>query len=282
LAAKWLQELDDVADRLTRKIAVITGAASGIGKASAFLFAAEAATVIVADLDVARGNRVCDSLRDLGHTADFVEVDVRDTGSVERMADTILQQHERIDVFFHNAMNCRLVNEQDRRVTELPEPVWSEIINLVLGGTYRCCKAIGRVMISQGSGSIILTATTDALIGTAGYDAYTAAKGGVVSLTRSLAAGLARDGIRVNAICPGFVATEPQLEWLKKDGAAEMMRILHLLPISKPENIASFALYLASEESSVVTGGIFPIDSGYMAFKANLDVSGMLGGGVKQ
>ena len=271
-----------MANRLARKVAVITGAASGIGKASAFLFAAEAATLIVADLDAVRGRQVCDALKDLGHAAYFVEVDVRDTVSVERMAETIVQQYGRIDVFFHNAMNCRFVNEQDRRVTELPEPVWAEILNLVLSGTYRCCKAIGRVMISQGSGSIILTATTDALIGTAGYDAYTSAKGGVVSLTRSLAAGLARDGIRVNAICPGFVATEPQLEWLKKDGAEEMMRMLHLLPIPKPENIASFALYLASDESSVVTGGVFPVDSGYMAFKANLDISGMLGAGVKQ
>lgn len=268
-----------MANRIARKIALITGAASGIGKASAFLFAAEGATVIVADLDTARGAQVCRDLQDIGYDASFVEVDVRDTGSVEAMAKTIAARHGKIDVFFHNAMNCRLVNEQDRRVTELPESVWAEIINLVLSGTYRCCKAIGQIMISQGSGSIILTATTDALIGTAGYDAYTAAKGGVVSLTRSLAAGLARDGVRVNAICPGFVTTEPQLDWLRKDGAEQMMRMIHLLPIAKPEDIASFALYLASDEASVVTGGVFPIDSGYMAFKANLDLPGLLSAG---
>ncbi len=271
-----------MANRLAGKLAVITGAASGIGKASAYSFAEEAATVIVADLDVTRGSEVCRALSNFGHTASFFEVDVRDTGSVEQMVKTIVQRYGRIDVFFHNAMNCRLVNEQDRRITELPEPIWTEILNLVLSGTYRCCKAIGQVMISQGSGSIILTATTDALIGTAGYDAYTAAKGGVVSLTRSLAAGLGRDGIRVNAICPGFVTTEPQLEWLKKEGAEEIIRMLHLLPIAKPEDIASFALYLASDEAAVVTGGVFPIDSGYMAFKANLDISGMVGGGVRQ
>jgi NAD(P)-dependent dehydrogenase (short-subunit alcohol dehydrogenase family) len=266
-----------MANRLAGKISVITGGASGIGKASAFLFAAEGSTVVVADLDEIRGNQVCEAIKGFGQNALFVAVDVRETSSVERMVETIVQRLGRIDVFFHNAMNCRLVNEQDRRVTELPEPVWAEIINLVLGGTYRCCKAVGQVMLSQGSGSIVLTATTDALIGTAGYDAYTAAKGGVVSLTRSLAAGFGRDGIRVNAVCPGFVETEPQLEWLKKEGAAEMMRTLHLLPIAKPEHIAYFALYLASDESSVVTGGVFPIDSGYMAFKANVDISGLLG-----
>jgi NAD(P)-dependent dehydrogenase (short-subunit alcohol dehydrogenase family) len=267
-----------MAKRLADKVCLITGAASGIGKAGALLFAGEGATVVVADLDALRGRQVCDTVRDLGQKAFFVEVDVRDTSSVERMVETVVKQFATIDVLFHNAMNCRLVNEEDRRTTELPEPVWAEIINLVLSGTYRCCKAVGRVMLSQNSGSIILTATTDALIGIAGYDAYTAAKGGVVSLTRALAAGLGRDGIRVNAICPGFVKTEPQLEWLKKDGAEDMMRMLHLLPIAKPENIASFALYLASEEAAVITGGVFPIDSGYTAFKANLDLSGLLGG----
>ncbi len=99
----------------------------------------------------------------------------------------------RIDVLFHNVVNARMVNQQDRRCTELPEDVWLEIVDVVLNGTYRCCKAIGREMIRQQSGSIVLSATVDALVGCAGYDAYTAAKGGVVSMTRSLAAGLARD-----------------------------------------------------------------------------------------
>jgi NAD(P)-dependent dehydrogenase (short-subunit alcohol dehydrogenase family) len=270
-----------MANRVARKIALITGAASGIGKASASLFAAEGATVIVADLDRARGAEVCCELKGIGYDASFLEVDVRDSASVELMAKTIAKQHGKIDIFFHNAMNCRLVNEQDRRVTELPEPVWAEIINLVLSGTYRCCKAIGQIMISQGSGSIILTAATEALIGTAGYDAYTAAKGGIVSMTRSLAAGLARDGVRVNAICPSFVTTEPQLEWLHKDGARQMMDMIHLLPIAKPEDIASFALYLASDEAAIVTGGVYPIDSGYMAFKAGLDLPGLLSARVR-
>lgn len=267
-----------MAKRLTEKVCLITGAASGIGKASALLFADEGASVIVADLNAARGRQVCDTVTERGGSALFVQVDVRDTSSVEEMVKTTLSHFGKIDVLFHNAMNCRLVNDQDRRVTELPESVWTEIINLVLSGTYRCCKAVGQVMVSQSYGSIILTATTDALVGIAGYDAYTAAKGGVVSLTRSLAAGLGRNGIRVNAICPGFVETEPQLEWLRKDGAEQMMRMLHLLPIAKPQDIASFALYLASDESSIMTGGIYPVDSGYSAFKANLDLSGVLGG----
>jgi NAD(P)-dependent dehydrogenase (short-subunit alcohol dehydrogenase family) len=118
-------------------------------------------------------------------------------------------------------------------------------------------------------------ATVDALIRCAGLDAYTAAKGGVVSLTRSFA-GVAKEGVRVNAICPGFVATEPQLDWLQSTGADATMASLHLLPVATPEQIAPFALYLASDESAVVTGGIFPIDSGYMAFKANVDLMGVV------
>ncbi len=261
---------------LEGKVAVITGGASGIGKAGAHLFAAEGAEVVIADLNEEGGLRVSRAIGAAGNKGTYVRVDVRETESVEVMVRTTMNQHGRIDVLFHNAMNCRLVNQEDRRATELPEEIWLEITNLVLGGTFRCCKAAGREMIRQKSGSIILTATADALIGCAGFDAYTAAKGGVVSMTRSLAAGLAADGVRVNAICPGFVATEPQLEWLQKPGAPEMMEMLHLLPIARPEDIASFARYLASQESSVVTGGVFPIDSGYTAFKANLNISGLL------
>jgi NAD(P)-dependent dehydrogenase (short-subunit alcohol dehydrogenase family) len=131
-------------------------------------------------------------------------------------------------------------------------------------------------MLAQRAGSIILTATVDALIGCAGLDAYTAAKGGVVALTRSFASGMAKDGVRVNAICPGFVATEPQLDWLQDPAARATMEAIHLLPVAQPEQIAPFAVYLASDESAVVTGGVFPIDSGFMAFKANLDVMGAL------
>jgi NAD(P)-dependent dehydrogenase (short-subunit alcohol dehydrogenase family) len=267
--------------RVEGKVAIVTGAGSGMGRAGATLLAAEGAKVVIAEIDEAKGRRVLKSILDQGHEATFIEVDVRSVESVKALVAKTVAAYGRIDVLYHNAVDARFVNEQDRRLTELPEETWERMLDLVLSGTFRCCKYVGQQMLRQKSGSIILTATTDALIGCAGLDAYTAAKGGVVSVTRSFAAGLAKEGVRVNAICPGFVSTEPQFDWLKQPGATEMMETLHLLPIATPEQIAPFVVYLASDESAVVTGGIFPIDSGYMAFKANVDLMGLASSGKR-
>lgn len=267
-----------MAKRVDGKVAVVTGAGSGMGRAGATLLAAEGAKVVVADINEDKGRRVSKSIVDSGGDATFIKVDVLSSDSVRTMTKAAVARYGRIDILYHNAVDVRFVNEEDKRLTELPDETWNHMINLVLNGTFRCCKHVGRQMLAQKSGSIILTATVDALIGCAGLDAYTAAKGGVISLTRSFAAGVAKEGVRVNAVCPGFVTTEPQLSWIAKKEAQQMMEMLHLLPVATPEQIAPFILYLASDESAVVTGGIFPIDSGYMAFKANVDLMGAAGG----
>ncbi len=267
--------------RLHGKVAIVTGAGSGMGRAGATLFAREGARVVVADICEEKGRQTSKTIIDEGYDASFVHVDVLSSRSVESMLDASLSRYGRIDVLYHNAVDVKFVNTQDRRLTELSEETWTHMMDLVLTGTFRCCRFVGAQMVAQRSGSIILTASVDGLIGCSGLDAYTAAKGGVISLTRSFAAGVAKDGVRVNAICPGFVATEPQMEWLRSPAVVAMMSSLHLLPIARPEQIAPFALYLASDESAAVTGGVFPIDSGYMAFKANVDLMGMVNGELK-
>ena len=253
-----------------------------MGRAGAALMAAEGARVVVADLDAERSQAVAQSIVAAGGAAHAVHVDVRSVDSVQRLVEaalTSLRPHRRA---LSQRRRRALRERAGRRLTELPEDTWHQIVDVVLTGTFHCCKYVGRQMLAQRSGSIILTATVDALVGCAGLDAYTAAKGGVVAVTRSFAAGMAKDGVRVNAICPGFVATEPQLAWLEQPGARATMEAIHLLPVARPEQIAPFAVYLASDEAAVVTGGIFPIDSGYMAFKANLDVMGALRGAPRE
>lgn len=249
---------------LTGKVAIVTGAASGIGRAGARAFAAAGARVVVADINEDGGERV---VREIGERAFCQTVDVRDTLAVQRMAANTVARFGRIDVLFHNAMNVPLVNRGDGRATELEEGTWHEIIDLVLNGTFYCCKYVGQQMLKQGSGAIVLTATTDALIGQAGIDAYTAAKGGVVAMTRSLAAGLSPAGVRVNAVCPGFVETPHQAPFLGNPAERKKIEDLHLMGILQPEDIADFAVFLASDRAKRVTGGIFPVDAGYTAFK---------------
>jgi len=241
------------------------------------MLAAEGAKIVVADIDEEKGERICCSIVERGGQAVSIPVDVCNGRTVEELVERTVSTYGRVDVLYHNAVDVQFVNKQDRRITELPDETWDRLIDLVLSGTYRCCKYVGRQMLAQKSGSIILTATVDALIGCAGLDGYTAAKGGVIALTRSFAAGIAKDGVRVNAVCPGFVYTEPMLGWLEQSDSRAAMKLLHLLPVATPEQIAPFVVYLASDESAVVTGGIFPIDSGYMAFKANVDIVGLQG-----
>lgn len=258
--------------RLDGKVAVVTGGGSGIGRAGAQAFAREGARVVVADLRAERAEAIAADLP--GATA--AAVDVAASDQVQRLVDQTVARHGRIDVLFHCAADVPFINAQDRRVTELPEETWDRMLAIHLTGTFLVCKYVGRAMLAQRSGSIILTATADALVGCAGLDAYTAAKGGVIAMTRSMAAGLGPDGVRVNAICPGFVTTEPQMEWMADPARAATLDPLHLLPVATPEQIAPLAVYLASDESAVATGGIYPIDSGYTAFKARIDVMGAM------
>jgi NAD(P)-dependent dehydrogenase (short-subunit alcohol dehydrogenase family) len=260
-----------MADRLKGKVALVTGGASGIGKAGSILMAREGAGVAVADIDSARAEAVAKEIKAADGEALVVTVDVRDSASVQAMVAAAIERFGRIDVLFHNAVSVPLVNKHDRRITELPEETWHAIVGLVLTGTFLTAKYVAQQMLEQRSGSIILTATVDALVGQAGIDAYTAAKGGVVSMTRSMAAGLSPEGVRVNAICPGFVKTPHQSVFLDDEHERAAIESLHLMGIMDAEDVAAFAVFLASDEARSMTGGIHVVDSGYTAFKAHVD-----------
>ena len=256
-----------MAGLLADKVVVITGGGSGIGAAGARLAAQDGARVVVADLAADAADRVAKSCG-----GDALTVDVRDSASVQALVQAVVARHGRIDGLFHTAMSVPLVNKNDRRVTELPETIWEQIISLVLTGTFHVCKYVGQQMLKQKTGSIVLTATSDALIGQAGLDAYTAAKGGVVSMTRSMAAGLSPEGVRVNSICPGFVDTPHQREFLEKPEMRARIEQMHLMPIMEAEDVADLAIFLMSDRARYLTGGIHACDGGYSAFKGRLDV----------
>ena len=253
--------------RLAGKVAIITGAASGIGRAAALLFATEGAKVVIADVDEERGRAV---EGEIGDEALFVRTDVADGAQVRALVQAAVRKFGRLTTLYNNAAPVELVNTEDRSVTDLPEEVFDRMIAVILRGTYLCSKHAIPEIVRAGGGSVINTSTVDAIVGQGGYDAYAAAKGGVLSLTRAMAVGYARHGVRVNAILPGFVRTPATEPWLARDASRRVMESLHLTRIGEPEDIARFALYLASDESEYVTGGWHAIDGGFSAFKTTV------------
>lgn len=258
--------------RLEGKVALVVGGGSGMGRAGAVAMATEGASVVVSDIALDRAEAVAESLVDEGGTAAALQVDVASPELVQRLVADTVGRFGRIDALYHCAADVEFINTKDARLTELDDDVWRRMIDVHLTGTFLILKHVGRQMLAQRSGSIIVSSTVDALVGCAGLDSYTAAKGGVTSLVRSFAAGMGRDGIRVNAIAPSFVSTESQRVWLDDPAARSTIEKLHILPIPTPEQIAPFVVYLASDESAAVTGTVFPVDAGYMAFKAQIDV----------
>src|SRR3990170_2706335 len=249
--------------RLAGKVAFITGGGGGIGRATAERFAQEGARVVVVDIDDAAGKAAADSARAMavnsGGDAHFVHCDVTDRSSVEAAVSETVARFGKLDILHNNAGGSTL---QDGPVTEAPEEEFWRAIKLDLFGTFLCSKiAIPRI-IEAGGGSVINMSSNVALMALPGRDCYTAAKGGIASLTRSMAVEYAPHRIRVNAIAPSVTLTERVKRLLAANKDVSKLAASHLLGLGQPIHIADMAVYLASDEAAITTGQILSVDSG--------------------
>jgi NAD(P)-dependent dehydrogenase (short-subunit alcohol dehydrogenase family) len=252
--------------RLANKVALITGSGSGQGRATARLFASEGARIMVSDVNAAAGEETVELVRAAGGDATFHAADVSRAADVEALVQATRRTYGGLHVLYNNAAIWDR-GGLDNYVTELSEEGWDIIMAVNLKGVYLCCKYGIPALIDAGGGSVINTASAAGLIGSRNRShAYSATKGGVIALTRAMAVAYARQGVRVNAICPGGVDTPMIASILDTTERQQRFAAAHPLGrLGTPEDIAYFALYLAADESSWVTGGIFPIDGGVTA-----------------
>jgi NAD(P)-dependent dehydrogenase (short-subunit alcohol dehydrogenase family) len=247
--------------RLIAKVAIITGGASGIGRAAAELFARESARVVVADVQQAAGQMVVQHIRDAGGQALFVQTDVAQENQVEQLMTKAMEVFGGVDVLFSNA---GIGLAKSAANTSLED--WQRILDINLRGAFLCAKHVIPLMQQRGGGSIVIDASANGLMAEVELAAYCASKGGLIALTRSLALDYGPDKIRVNCLCPGYIDTPINAEYFAVPGARERAGQLHALGrIGTPEEVAYAALFLASDESSFVTGSVLAVDGGLTA-----------------
>ncbi|MGC9666386.1 3-oxoacyl-ACP reductase [Planosporangium sp. 12N6] len=244
-------------DRLRDRVAVVTGGGSGIGLATARRFAAEGAKVVVADLDAASGEAAA---KEVG--GEFVACDVSVEASVAGLFDGVADRYGRVDVAFNNA---GISPPDDDSILTTGLDAWERVHRVNLTSVYLCCRYVLPHMRRQGKGSIINTASFVALMGAATSQiAYTASKGGVLAMTRELGVQFAREGIRVNALCPGPVSTPLLRELFASDPERAARRLVHV-PMGRfaePSEIAAAVAFLASDDASFMTAAAFVVDGG--------------------
>ncbi len=248
--------------RLDGKVTIITGGGSGMGRTAAELFAREGARVVVADFSEASGEAAAADVRAAGGQATFVRADVSNEDDARGMVQHAVATYGRVDALYNNA---GVMPEADHSVIDTDVDTWDKVMAVNVRGVFLGCKYAIPQMLEQGSGSIINIASFVAILGcSVPQDAYTASKGAVLALTRSLAVQFAGRGVRSNSISPGPIETPLLMDWLLKDEAAKQLR-LNRNPsgrFGKPEEIVNVGIYLASDESKWTNGANFVIDGG--------------------
>ena len=250
--------------RLQDKVALITGAGSGIGREAALLWAREGAKIVVADVNDAAGQATVDDIQAAGGAAVYVRADVSKAADAEGMVRAAEESFGKLNVLFNNA---GIMHGDDDNAMTTEEDVWDLTMNINLKGVFLGCKYGIPALLRAGGGSVINVASFVAILGAATPQiAYTASKGGVLAMTRELAVIHARQNIRVNALCPGPLRTELLMKFLNTE-EKKQRRLVHI-PIGRfgeAREIANAALFLASDESSYVTGATFMVDGGITA-----------------
>ncbi|MCS6800797.1 MAG: beta-ketoacyl-ACP reductase [Chloroflexota bacterium] len=239
--------------RLQDKVALITGAGQGIGRATAERFAREGATVVVADINYAKAEQVAAAL---GSSAFALPLDVGEAASVESCVAAVIERCRRIDILINNAGITR-----DARAIKMTEDQFDAVVKVNLKGVWLCCRAVAPHMIAQGSGAIINASSIVASAGNFGQANYAATKAGVIAMTKTLARELGPSGIRVNAVAPGLVATDMVATIPEKVVDAFRERT-PLRRLGRPEEIAAVYAFLASDDASFINGAVIPVDGG--------------------
>ncbi len=257
--------------KLEGRVALITGAGSGQGRAAARLFAAEGAAVVIAEVDVASGTETAKELTESGGQARFAECDVSDAAAVKAAVDMAVTDFGRLDILYNNAgLWFPARGNYQPGITDAPSPlleenIWERTINVNLKGVYLGCKYAIPEMRKQGAGSIINVSSIAAVrVGRGASDAYTAAKGGILAITRTLAVEHASLQIRCNCIIPGAIRT-PLAGPFTPEYEEAVIRNVPLGRWGQPEDVAKMALFLAADDSSWITGQFFVVDGGYTA-----------------
>jgi NAD(P)-dependent dehydrogenase (short-subunit alcohol dehydrogenase family) len=250
--------------RLEGKVALITGAGSGMGRAAAELFASEGARVVITDVVADAGNAAVAAVRAAGGDATYIRADVSSWSDCVAMVQCATDTYGALHVLYNNA---GIFPADDGGVLDTPESTWEKVMEINLKGVWLGCKAGIPAMIASGGGSIVNVASFVALMGAATAQiAYTASKGGVLSMTREIAVEYARRGVRANALCPGPIQT-PLLEELLSDPARRARRMVHIPMgrLGRAEELARAALFLASDDASFMTGASLVVDGGITA-----------------
>lgn len=245
------------------KVALVTGAGSGIGRASAIAFAREGAKVVIADVATERGQETVRTIRDAGGEAVFAKADVSKASEVQAVVDMAVERYGRLD-FGHN--NAGIAGSVAATV-DCTEDNWDQIISVNLKGVWLCMKYEIQQMLRQGGGAIVNTSSTAGLVGSKGSAAYAAASHGIVGLTKSAALEYAGAGIRVNAVCPGVTRT-PMIEDFIRSNPSVEAQLIQRIPwgrMATPEEIAQAVLWLCSDAASFVTGHTLVADGGVVA-----------------